>query len=143
SGSRPEATRSFRAAARGVFAISGVVLVVRRRSNGCPQTSQADRPSGTSDSQRGQRAMWLQPRGRPPQREGMTPLDVGYAAIKEASSISHVITVWLGPVPGPFPKSFSSRAPFARRSGPSREGKPGGVSIGGAAGSFARRDGGR
>src|SRR6059036_2306645 len=123
SGSRLEATRSFRAAARARFAISGVVLVVRRRSNGCPHTSQADRPSGTSDSQRGQRAMWLQPRGRPPHREGMTPLDVGCAGINEASSISHLITVWLGPVATRFPKSFSSRAPIARPSGPSRAGR--------------------
>src|SRR5207245_8090960 len=76
-----------------------------------------------SDSQRGQRAMWLQPRGRPPYREGMTSLDVGLAGINEASSISHLITVWLGPVSVRFPKSFSSRARFARPSGPSRAGR--------------------
>src|SRR5437870_221319 len=121
--SRLEGTRSLRAAAIARFVMSGAARVVRPRSNGCPQTSHAERPSGTSDSQRGQRAMWLQPRGRPPHREGMTPLDVGCAGINEASSISHLITVWLGPVATRFPKSFSSRAPIARPSGPSRAGR--------------------
>src|SRR3989454_2965418 len=142
--SRLEGTRSLRAAAIARFVTSGAARVVRPRSNGCPHTSHADRPSGTSDSHSGQRAMWLQPRGCPPHREGMTPLDVGSAGINEASSISHLITVWLGPVPGRFPKSFSSRAPFAHPSGPSRAGRTPEVSrFGRTARSFARRNGGR
>src|SRR3989442_11403704 len=68
--------------------------------------------------------MWLQPRGCPPHREGMPPLDVGSAGINEASSISHLITVWLGPVPGRFAKSFSSRAAFARRRDRPAQGAP-------------------
>src|SRR5881397_864792 len=126
AGSRLEAARSFRAAAIARFVMS-----------------EADRPSGTSDSHRGQRAMWLQPRGRPPHPEGMTPLDVGSASINEASSISHLITVWPRPVPDPFPKSFSSRAVFGRcRAVPRRA--HGEVSrFGGSAGSVARRHGGR
>src|SRR5881296_202902 len=62
--------------------------------------------------------------GSPSATGGMTPLDVGSAGINEASSISHLITVWPGPVPRPFPKSFSSRAVFGRRRR-SREGRTG------------------
>src|SRR5207302_4520273 len=85
---------------------------------------------------------WLTPKGCPPTWRETTPSNVGSAGINQASSVSCLITIWLGPRPRDCPKSFSTCLAFRAPVRIAFAGSSGRVLVGGgAAGSFARRHG--
>src|SRR5436189_4615720 len=78
----------------------------------------------------------------PPTWRETTPSNVGSAGINHASSVSCLITIWLGPRPRDCPKSFSTCLAFRAPVRIAFAGSSGRVLVGGgAAGSFARRHG--